>query len=74
MTAKEMFEALGYKFNQKSDFDFRWINKDFFIYFDLNYSNYSVCFNNVNKNDNPDISIKLHKAITQQMKELGWIE
>ena len=78
LSAKEIFEELGYK--QIDD------NHPYFIILENIEDNQQLVFNTMFKkifihtfNANDDnvrsvISIKLHLAIHQQMKELGWIE
>ena len=83
-TAKEMFEELGYEYihlvktilydddvyyyknelNPRSDYNRIW--------FFLNKQEYSI--NKLFMGSSAYIDIKLHHAIHQQMKELGWIE
>jgi len=71
MTAKEMFEALGYE--QKTQDNVIWyldIKNDSAIAFDIKEKYYWT----YDGYDPLNINIKLHNAITQKMKELGWIE
>ena len=72
ITAQEMFEKLGYRF-EKEEYYIRYrkggdLDKE--VYFDLEYKTYNtsdfITF--------MEIDIDLHKAITKQLKELGWIE
>ena len=80
MTAKEMFEKLG--FELAKDFDFNYIytgneRKDDLrlVYFDLNYKTYSThATDEFGDTVYMGVTPELHLAITQQMKELGWIE
>jgi hypothetical protein len=82
MTAKEMFEALGWKLVDSPE-DYR----DEIIYYTKKQGNaeYDLDFYLDDKtyysygtvkgqNINCPLSIDEHLAITQQMKELGWIE
>ncbi len=75
MTAKEMFEELGYEYEFKGDL----------IKYDEGRK--LIVFNNLTKKVHlrqnnryrertyiGGMEVKLHKAIHQQMKELGWIE
>ncbi|MDD5293737.1 MAG: hypothetical protein PHW40_05445 [Candidatus Izemoplasmatales bacterium] len=76
MKAKEMFKELGYEFvDEKRHFDW-------YITYKKPWSGTSVFFLKTSKTYNVynlrgqavvDVSIELHKAITQQMKELGWL-
>ena len=73
MSAKEMFEELGYK---------QWDNNNYRIYYDttkgvscgsrglefIHKSKKIVPYNRV------QIDMKLLKAINQQVKELGWLD
>lgn len=85
MEAKKMFKKLGYTLNHyeswcieyysKNDF---WIEK---VEFDLIDKSYFIkpcsllCDDGRNLPKLPMlISLAFHQAITQQMKELGWIE
>lgn len=74
MTAKEMFENLCFELTNESPYIVTYMKKLSYIIeyvrFDLINSRYEVicsCVDNY-------IDVKLHKAITQQMKELGWIK
>ena len=77
-TAQEMFEALGYHL---------YINNSYMICYSkfcdclyeqitfwLKQKRYNSCFFDGEQTDLRDIEIEEHKAITQQMKELGWME
>ena len=71
-----MFEKLG--FELAKDFDFNYIytgneRKDDLrlVYFDLKNREYKML---THYDNGVDINLQLHLAITQQMKELGWIE
>ena len=77
MTAEEMFEALGYKYFRQTpygsliyreyDFDTE-LGLEITFHYDKTWEVESL-----NRHFDCDISINLHKAITQQMKELGWL-
>ena len=78
MTAREMFAELGYKFYKKTEYgstiyreyDF---DTDLGLEITFHYSgDYEI--ESLNRHFDCIISPKLHKAITQQMKELGWIK
>ena len=85
MKAKEMFEALGYrKANSGND---NWLIRYCKLFRDedkeeVNYvisfwgetKTYDTTEMKDNFNWGLDISKELHEAITQQMKELGWLE
>ena len=74
MTAKEMFEKLGFN---------KYIDSDFYLSYKRATDGYDISINKINGEiiitsdigyDRYFISNQLHVAITQQMKELGWIE
>lgn len=78
-TAKEMFEELGYgyhfdefynKISYRKYLGFIGLNVDFYLK-DKDYVAYKDTVHMVVTHN---VGIKLHQAITQQMKELGWIE
>jgi hypothetical protein len=82
MTAKEMFEALGWVLGEMKDEyrdDIVYYQKkqgsatyDLDFYFeDKTYYSYGFAKGH---NINCPLNVDEHKAITQQMKELGWIE
>lgn len=65
MTAKEMFEELGYE--AESDDDIIHYKNDLDnVMFYIDHEEYT--------NDVFCVDSKLHKAITQQMSELGWLD
>lgn len=70
MTAKEMFEKLGYKYDKRIS-DIRYFKKD--VYFIK-----EIIFEETDKEvyiaDPLCIEIDLFKAIHQQLKELGWLD
>ena len=75
MTAKEMFEELGYTMSSNDWSIDYWANskKSFFIY-------KRICFDLVNKEfiaesdyDAMHIDMPTFKAIQKQLEELGWI-
>lgn len=92
MTAKEMFEKLGYLMKSKLNEVYlsyhkiivTSVNGEIFekhhvgIVFDVNDKWFEVYQNSnnpsKNKTTNKEIDLDLYHAITQQMKELGWIE
>lgn len=71
MTAKEMFEEIGYEIIQSDENKINYSNGNFYIEFDLKYREYMSCSYN---DDLLPITLEEHKAITQQMKELGWLD
>jgi len=71
MTAKEMFEKLGYKIEHNDEDNLYYVNDGLLIQFDLIYREYCVYFKN---NEIASISCEEHKAITQQLNELGWLD
>ena len=74
MKAKEMFEKLGYKI-----YDIKYYKNDICyikgeddevrILFDLKQKEYLA---DIHYEGGIEMTVELHKAITQQMKELGW--
>ena len=83
MTAKEMFEKLGYKLIQndiyKIVYQDNWLDdgSHIRIEFDLQFKHFNPIFTNkpyLKTDTFMDIDVPLFLAITQQMKELGWIE
>ena len=84
MTAKEMFEELGYEQTMNIDGLIEYIdyidynhNEIGYIYirFDLFWKSYEVgYFDGKTKTEKAIVATTAeHKAITKQMKELGWI-
>ncbi len=95
MTAKEMFEELGYKLEESDNIEYVQDTVEFFtirngkkvdgsynrtikIYTDIKtYIVFDECYypeeGNIEK-DIVEITSEEHKAIHQQMKELGWLE
>ncbi len=83
MNAKEMFEALGYKSRGFEETSYYYIVEYYkthinseeeyglAITFDNDKSFYLEC---QSRHCEPIIDLPLYKAITQQMKELGWIK
>lgn len=85
-TAKEMFEELGfyvdthseeigiYEFHKDIKFDGYSTKR---VHFDLRSKLYYVYYakgNNFGDFGECEVTIELHNALTQQMKELGWLE
>jgi hypothetical protein len=87
MIAKEMFKELGYVLDEeksvRSDLnsnDFiKYVNKNHEhyctaeVWFDLEQETYSHQDDDVYECRPMDIDVDLHKAIIQQIKELGWL-
>ena len=82
MTAKELFESLGYKqtTNDDSLIEYRGVNYGdggyIYITFYLGWQEYEVGYANIyqiNIEKVVPLTSKEHEAITKQMKELGWI-
>ena len=81
MTAKEMFEALGYELinsgniieyidDKHGDGDYKFVN------FSRMWKEYAVGYFDgyeTKRREPSRVTIKEHEAITKQMKELGWI-
>jgi hypothetical protein len=79
MTAKEMFEELGYEQTINSDYLIEYVahnrvNGFVYISFDFLSKGYELGFSDDYGQSRPIITtIKEHEAITQQLKELSWI-
>lgn len=67
MSAKEMFEELGYEYepNEVNQICISNTHSDEWLWFYLDRKTFEY---------NEEIYIELYKAINQQCKELGWIE
>jgi hypothetical protein len=82
MKAKEMFEKLGYKYYGivKDDMLFYKKGKEVGIVFYLTSLEYFVgkpleCLNDgYEQGELHSVALEEHKAIHQQMKELGWLK
>lgn len=79
MTAKEMFEKLGYKLRQNDNFFIQYNNffdDDATISFCKIDKKYTCFYGEYEEEDVDlrEITIEEHKAITQQLKELGWLD
>ena len=76
MTAREMFEELGYVFEINDNFIEYYKNskRSFFVYkhvcFDLVGKSYSASCNY----ENMEIDMPTFKAIYKQLEELGWLD
>ena len=64
-TAKEMFEELGFKKIDTSDSTILYVRGFDEVWFNIPLKSYSSLYR---------ITIELHKAIHQQLKELGWLD
>lgn len=82
MTAKEMFEWLGYKQTINRDDLIKYIDDSHgdgdyaYVSFNRKWKEYEVGYYDgyETKTEHPtSVSITEHEAITKQMKELGWI-
>lgn len=71
LTAKEMFEALGFKLEQPYSHLLHYKNDIYRIGFNLSTR---VYFADMIDKTAIGISTQEHIAITQQMRELGWIK
>lgn len=78
MKAKEMFEKLGYHLRLSDSSTLMYSDNCDSCYeeiiFYLNNKTYSSIFFDEEEIDNRYITIEEHKAITQQLKELGWLD
>ena len=77
MTAKEMFEELGYKLDINHNFLDYWKFEETkyavisrHIWFDLNNKSYST----INIYEIAKIDMPTHRAIQKQLEELGWLK
>ena len=82
MTAKEMFEALGYEQVTNNDNFIEYMDDSHgdgdytYITFSRMWKEYEVGYYDgyeTKRREPMKVSIKEHEAITKQMKELGWI-
>ena len=78
MTAKKLFETLGYVQTMNSEYFIEYVadnggNDYVYIRFDFYSKGYEVGYFDGYISTAMITSINEHKAITQQMKELGWI-
>ena len=74
--AEKMFKELGFeKINRYFDI-LIWVKNDDIIKFRLELKQVQVYMRSIDGKLRPPVSInvELHQAITQQMKELGWLE
>ena len=80
MTAEEMFEALGYLQVKNTDKIIEYKKINFGVCYDrVSFSLTNKSYNTTGKTGqgNPSMGsvyLPVAKAITQQMKELGWLE
>lgn len=84
ITAKEMFKKLGYvKYKTKDDKEMETIwGKDCVIRYIKKSLGIKIFFDNIDEDycvfcdicHDVAIGIKLHKAITKQIEELGWLD
>jgi len=75
MTAKEMFENIGYKLNKIKN-DLVYSDGCNHIIFEKRQKSYVALhtFGGEHKRRPMTVNAEEHRAITQQMKELGWVE
>ena len=79
MTAKEMFEKLEYTQRHNEDNSVIWYEHNKVdLTFEFRQSSnriYQIYAPKLNEDDDDTLnfSVRLHQAITQQMKELGWL-
>lgn len=66
MNAKEMFETLGYRQVDYGEMMIYANGHVHYIYINTKHKEYWAC-------NDTFIDLRLHEAITQQMKELGWL-
>lgn len=78
-TAKEMFEKVGMKCALNNSIALVYVDENgIAIYFSKSYKSYTLSIPDELSEDFKygavKIDMKIHKAICQQCKELGWIE
>lgn len=82
MSAKEMFEELGYEIDEENDkeilYKMKWeISTSYYVGFDLDHKNFE-CFITSDSPFEPAksfaIDLDLLQAINQQCRELGWLD
>ena len=85
-TAKEMFEEMGFERDFSNYFNLLDMDNvikytrenglvTYSVIFYLKEKQYAAMFNNMHiHGQRLFVDIKLHQAITQQMKELGWLK
>ena len=80
MSAKEMFEKLGYELDEDNDIEIlykmKWeISSTYYVSFDLGYKNFE-CFVTSDSPFEPAksfaVDLDLLQAINKQVEELGW--
>ena len=83
MAAKEMFEALDYEQTTNSDNLIEYTDDSYgdgdykYVSFNRMWIEYEVGYfdgYDTKRKQPIDVSIEEHEAITQQMKELGWVK
>lgn len=73
MTAQEMFEELGYELVENNEEVITYIFEDLF-FIRINFWKEDMTYD-ISQGGMPlPMSMKLHKAINQQLLEMGWIE
>lgn len=72
MTAQEMFEAMGYK-RTRNDEEIWFENEYYNVVFYIKENKYELDFYDRVCDKALFVSVEIHKAIHQQMKELGWL-
>jgi hypothetical protein len=80
MSAKEMFEKLGYEIDEENDreilYKMKWeISDTYYVSFNLEYKNFE-CFVISDSPFEPvksfEVDLDLLQAINKQIEELGW--
>ena len=79
MTAKEKFEQLGYIQIENNEEEIKYRRECLgqasdYIYFELRHKRYGAYFRELGYFMCLSISLEEYKAITQQLKELGWLD
>jgi hypothetical protein len=76
MTAREMFEELGYKQVRNDKYGIKYINEDDWdaeVEFDLEWKTFDASLNDFGEIRPDSIDIPKFKAIQKQLEELGWL-
>lgn len=71
--AQEMFEAMGYK-RTRNDEEIWFENEYYNVVFYIKENKYELDFYDRVCDKALFVSVEIHKAIHQQMKELGWLD
>ena len=74
MTAKEMFEKMSFKQIEEDEYSLKYYSNERYYDVDVYFNKENQTYIVVYDIEFPRfITLELHKAIHQQMKELGWL-